>query len=271
MLLVELISLDSREKQRPSAILKSIANLKGQTDSNLDAGQSQQKVSFCAPVISIDGPSGSGKGTISRRLARELGWHFLDSGAIYRAIAWVAQFTQTPVEETALLPLLASLALRFEQCPAEKTQRIVWQTQDITDLIRTEEVGRLASQLATYPKVRLALLSYQRAFRQAPGLIADGRDMGSVVFPDAPLKIFLQASSEERAKRRYLQLKAKGKRVSLNAVRADLKQRDRQDSQRLVAPLIVPVNATIIDTTHLSIEAVLQRIKKKWQEVQARL
>lgn len=223
------------------------------------------------PVITIDGPSGSGKGTISSLLAHELGWNFLDSGAIYRAAAWIAKFTQTPLEEAALMPLLEHLALRFERDPSSQMLRIFWQQHDITDLIRSEEYGRLASQLGTYPKVRQALLAYQRAFRRAPGLVADGRDMGSVVFPEAQLKIFLEASSEERAKRRYLQLKAKGKHVSLNAVRTELEQRDNQDRQRLIAPLIVPVNATIIDTTHLSIQAVVQVIKSKLREVQTEL
>lgn len=215
------------------------------------------------PVITIDGPSGSGKGTISHLLAQELDWHFLDSGAIYRAAAWIAASTQTPFEEDKLLPLVADLDLNFSVRASDQTLRIFWQQCDITDSLRTQEIGQLASQLGAYPKVRQALLAYQRAFRRAPGLVADGRDMGSVVFPDAELKIFLEASLEERAKRRYLQLKAKGKHVSLNAVRAELEQRDRQDKQRPVAPLIAPRGAITIDTTYLSIQEVLQLIISK--------
>lgn len=222
------------------------------------------------PVITIDGPSGSGKGTISHLLAQELGWHFLDSGAIYRAAAWVAIATQTPIEEDSLLPLATNLALNFSVPSSEQLLRIFWRQQDITDDIRTEEISQLASKLGGYPKVRQALLAYQRAFRRAPGLVADGRDMGSIVFPDAQLKIFLEASLEERAKRRYLQLKAKGKHVSLNAVRAELEQRDRQDRQRPVAPLIVPKEAITIDTTHLSIQEVLQLIKSKLPQAQTK-
>ncbi|HEY2566998.1 MAG TPA: (d)CMP kinase [Candidatus Aquirickettsiella sp.] len=222
------------------------------------------------PVITIDGPSGSGKGTISHLLAQELGWHFLDSGAIYRAAAWIAVATRTPIEEDSLLPLATNLALNFSVQSSEQLLRIFWRQQDITDDIRTEEIGQLASKLGGYPKVRQTLLTYQRAFRRAPGLVADGRDMGSIVFPDAKLKIFLEASLEERAKRRYLQLKARGKHVSLNAVRAELEQRDRQDRQRPIAPLIVPKEAITIDTTHLSIQEVLQLIKSKLPQAQTK-
>ena len=223
--------------------------------------------SLVVPVITIDGPSGSGKGTISRLLAKELGWHFLDSGAIYRALAWLALFTQTPLEEESLLPLVKQLVLDFRLRPSDYMLRVFCKQHDITDIIRSEEYGHLASQLGAYAKVRRELLDYQRAFRKAPGLVADGRDMGSVVFPDAPLKAFLEASSEERAKRRYLQLKGKGKHVSLNAVRAELELRHSKDRQRATVPLIAPLGASIIDTTHLSIQDVLQCIKAKLQEV----
>lgn len=215
------------------------------------------------PVITIDGPSGSGKGTISCLLAQDLAWHFLDSGAIYRIAAWVAAETQIAFEEQQLLPIMSDLERNISVQRIAKQFRIFWQQQDITESIRTQEIGQLASKLGTYPKVRQSLLAYQRSFRRDPGLVADGRDMGSVVFPDATLKIFLDASLEERAKRRYLQLKAKGKHVSLSAVRAELEQRDRQDKQRTVAPLVVPTGALIIDTTHLSIQEVLQLIKSK--------
>ncbi len=214
------------------------------------------------PVITIDGPSGSGKGTISSRLAKELGWHFLDSGVIYRAFAFIAQSTNTPFIEAQLLPLVHKLALEFIES-SENKLRILWQQCDITNTIRTEEYGRLASLIGTYPKLREALLDYQRAFRKPPGLVADGRDMGTVVFPDAFLKIFLTATLQERAKRRYLQLKARGKHVSLGSVRTELEQRDSQDKQRSAAPLKMAENAFIIDTTHLGIQDVLQHIKKQ--------
>ncbi len=224
----------------------------------------KKKSSSIIPVISIDGPSGSGKGTISYLLAQDLTWHFLDSGAIYRIAAWVAAEAKIPFEEESLLPIMADLEQNIIVQSIAKRFRVFWQQQDITESIRTEEIGQLASKLGTYPKVRQSLLAYQRSFRRAPGLVADGRDMGSVVFPNAKLKIFLDASLEERAKRRYLQLKAKGKHVSLSsAVRAELERRDHQDRQRPVAPLIVPTGAIIIDTTHLSIQEVLQLIKSK--------
>lgn len=222
------------------------------------------------PVITIDGPSGSGKGTISYLLAQDLAWHFLDSGAIYRIAAWAAVDTQTPFKEEQLLPIISNLELNISVQVIAKRFRIFWQQQDITESIRTEEIGQLASKLGTYPKVRQSLLAYQRSFRRVPGLVADGRDMGSVVFPDAKLKIFLDASLEERAKRRYLQLKTKRKHVSLSAVRAELEQRDRQDRQRPVAPLVVPTGAVTIDTTHLSIQEVLQCIKRKLSPAQTK-
>jgi len=216
-----------------------------------------------APVITVDGPSGSGKGTVSSQLAKELGWHFLDSGAIYRALAFIAQFTSTPLEENKLLPLVEQLQLSV--CPTNDRLSIVWKQRDITEAIRTETVGHLASQLAVYPKLRKALLSYQRAFRKTPGLVADGRDMGTVVFPNAVLKVFLFATLEERAKRRYSQLKVRGKHVSLSATQSALEQRDSQDKQRAAAPLRAAADAFVIDTTHLSVQDVLQMIKNKLQ------
>lgn len=164
-----------------------------------------------------------------------------------------------------MLPLVNQLTLRFISDSSDNKLKILWEQRDITEDIRTEEFGRLASRLGAYPKVREALLDYQRAFRKAPGLVADGRDMGTVVFPDAQLKIFLFASPEERAKRRYLQLKARGKRVSLDAVRTELEQRDNQDKQRSTAPLKAAEDAFMIDTTHLSVQGVLQRILDKLQ------
>ena len=215
------------------------------------------------PVITIDGPSGSGKGTISSQLAKALGWHFLDSGIIYRAFAYIAQSTNTPFVEEKLLPLVDKLGLTFVIDSSDNKLGVLWQQRDITDILRTEECGRLASHIATFPKLREALLDYQRAFRKAPGLVADGRDMGTVVFPDAFLKIFLIATLEERIKRRYLQLKARGKHVSLELLQTELEQRDIQDKQRSAAPLKAAEKAFIIDTTHLSIPDVLQRINEK--------
>lgn len=215
------------------------------------------------PVITIDGPSGAGKGTVSSQLAKELGWHFLDSGAIYRAFAFIAHSTSTSLKIEELLSLIAPLSLTFLTHPSDNKLRILWKERDITDAIRTEEWGRLASNLATYPKVRKALLDYQRSFRTPPGLVADGRDMGTVVFPDALLKVFLLATPEERAKRRYLQLKARGKHVSLRSVQAELKLRDNQDRQRTTAPLKPAEDAFIIDTTHLQVQDVLKCIKEK--------
>jgi cytidylate kinase len=217
------------------------------------------------PVITIDGPSGSGKGTVASQLAKELNWHFLDSGAIYRAFAFIACSTSTPLEEDQLLPLVDQLVLNFSVRPADNKLRILWQERDITEAIRTEAVGRSASLLAVYPKIREALLGCQRAFRKAPGLVADGRDMGTVVFPDAVLKVFLSATPEERAKRRYLQLKARGKHVSLSSVHAELERRDDQDKQRIAAPLRAAKGAFFIDTTCLSVQDVLQHIKSGLQ------
>jgi CMP/dCMP kinase len=218
-----------------------------------------------APVITVDGPSGSGKGTVSAQLAKELGWHFLDSGAIYRALAFIVKKTVNTLEEDRLLPLVDELInLSFIYSPDNKLA-IHWKQCDITERIRTENYGRLASQLGALPRLRQALLAYQRAFRKAPGLVADGRDMGTVVFPDALLKIFLWATLQERAKRRYLQLKARGKRVSLGSVQAALEQRDNQDKQRSSAPLKAAETAFIIDTSHLSVQEVLQCIKRKLQ------
>jgi cytidylate kinase len=208
-----------------------------------------------APVIAIDGPSGSGKGTIAALLAAKLGWQLLDSGALYRVLAVAAGKHGIALEDAqALSALAAGLDVHFA------AGRIRLEGEDVTDMIRTEEVGAEASQVAAIPSVRDALLQRQRAFLAAPGLVADGRDMGTVVFPQAPVKIFLTASAAERARRRYEQLLAKGGNVSLGSLLEEIQLRDLRDTQRAVAPLVPAADAIVLDSTELSIEQVLQRI-----------
>mgnify|MGYP001765130604 FL=1 len=211
------------------------------------------------PVITIDGPGGSGKGTVAGLLARQLGWKLLDSGALYRLLAFAARNHAIDlVNESALKTLAAHLDVQF--IAQEGGQRIILEGEEVTDLIRTEQVGDGASQVAALPCVREALLQRQRDFLETPGLIADGRDMGTVVFPQAPLKIFLTAGAEERARRRFLQLKAKGEDVNLASLLEEIRVRDARDTQRSVAPLIPADDAIVLDSTELSIEQVLERI-----------
>ena len=212
------------------------------------------------PIITIDGPSGVGKGSLASRLASHLGWNFLDSGAIYRSLALAAIEAELDLsDEEQLRACAQGLDLHF------LPPKVFLGNQDVTEAIRSEGCGQMASQLAAFPKVRAALLNRQRAFRQLPGLVADGRDMGTVVFPDAPIKFFLQASQEERAKRRYHQLKEKGINVSLETLLQELNERDQRDVSRSVAPLVSAADAIIIDSTILSKEAVfsfaLEKIK----------
>jgi cytidylate kinase len=214
-----------------------------------------------AVVITIDGPSGSGKGTIAGLLAAKLGWNLLDSGALYRLLAFAARNHGIDLtNEEALKTLAAHLDVQFIAASGGHGQRIILEGEEVTDDIRNEQVGAGASQVAALPAVRDALLQRQRAFREAPGLVADGRDMGTVVFPEAPLKIFLTASAEERARRRYLQLKGKVEGVSLPSLLDEIIARDERDMQRAVAPLKPAADAIQLDSTELSIEQVLERI-----------
>ncbi|MGE8359068.1 (d)CMP kinase [Pseudomonas sp.] len=214
-----------------------------------------------APVIAIDGPSGSGKGTVAGLLAKQLGWSLLDSGALYRLLAFAASNHGVDLtNEESMKVLAAHLDVQFIAGADGQGQRIILEGEEVTDAIRNEQVGAGASQVASLPAVREALLQRQRAFQEMPGLVADGRDMGTVVFPNAPLKIFLTASAEERARRRYLQLKAKGDDVNLASLLDEIRARDERDMQRTVAPLKPAADAIQLDSTELSIEQVLERI-----------
>lgn len=200
------------------------------------------------PVIAIDGPSASGKGTVAQKVAGTLGFHYLDSGSLYRLVGLVARRTGVALEdEVRVAGVAASLAVSFVG------ERIIIDKHDVTEDIRTEESGHAASAVAVHPKVRAALLERQRVFRQTPGLVADGRDMGSVVFPDAGLKVFLTATVEERAMRRYKQLKQKGIVATLDSLLQDLKERDARDSSRSAAPLRQGSDARLLDTTAMSV------------------
>ena len=208
-----------------------------------------------APVITIDGPGGSGKGTVAGILAKKLGWHLLDSGALYRLLALAASQQQLAFSANEqLLSLAKNLPVQFLQ------DQVLLAGEDVSLTIRTEQVGGLASQVAAIPEVRTALLQRQYDFRQPPGLVCDGRDMGTVVFPSAELKVFLTASVEERAQRRYLQLKAKGEEVKLASLLQEIRERDERDMGRATAPLKPAPDALILDSTQLSIEQVVQRI-----------
>jgi len=212
------------------------------------------------PVITIDGPSGAGKGTVARIVAEQLGWHLLDSGAIYRVLAVATQHHHVSVEdEEPLIPMAAHLDVQFE-ISSQGESKVILEGENVTDTIRTEEIGALASKVAAFPRVREALLRRQRAFNVAPGLVADGRDMGTVVFSKAPVKVFLTASAEERAERRFNQLKEKGLDVKIGRLLDDIRQRDERDRNREVAPLIPAEGALIIDSTSLSIQEVVNKV-----------
>ena len=213
------------------------------------------------PVITVDGPSGSGKGTVTQLLARQLGWHLLDSGALYRLTALAAERKGIAFDDEAALARVARhLDVRFEPGPAGEPTRVILENQDVSAAIRTETCGDNASRIAVIQAVRDALLQLQRDFRAEPGLVADGRDMGTVVFPDAPVKVFLTASAEERAQRRYSQLKQAGVDVNITALLDEIRARDDRDMNRTSAPLKPADDAQVIDSTGLSIEEVLGRI-----------
>jgi CMP/dCMP kinase len=219
------------------------------------------------PVLTIDGPSGSGKGTVSRRVARLLGWHLLDSGALYRLVALAGDLAGLdPADEAGHAALAARLEVNFGEDDKGGERILLGQPQrDVTADIRTEEAGQGASRVAAWPAVRQALLQRQRNFAVSPGLVADGRDMGTVVFPAASLKIFLTASPEERARRRYNQLKDKGSDATLAALSLEIAGRDRRDSTRSVSPLVPAAEAIVVDSTHLGIGEVVDRVMAEAQ------
>lgn len=212
------------------------------------------------PVIAIDGPSGSGKGTVCRAVANRLGWHLLDSGALYRLVALAgAARGLDPADEPGHAAVAAGLDASFE-VGVDGGERVVLEGRDVTRELRAESTGGMASQVAVMPGVRAALLERQRAFARAPGLVADGRDMGTVVFPSAGLKVFLTASAEERALRRHKQLKEKGLAANLADLSQDIRERDRRDAARSAAPLRPADDAVIIDSTGTPAEAVTEQI-----------
>ena len=214
-----------------------------------------------APVICIDGPSGAGKGTLSQRLATDLGWHLLDSGALYRAVGFAGRLAAVSLEDSdAIAGIARSLDVEFK--PTDGGVSVWLVGEDVTAHLRTEEGGRDASMVAALPAVREALLLRQRQLARPPGLIADGRDMGTVVFPRAPLKIFLTASAEARAERRFHQLQGMGDSVNLARLLTDIQQRDARDQARNMSPLVPAEDAIIIDSTALSADEVLQAARE---------
>ena len=212
------------------------------------------------PVITIDGASGTGKGTLGRYLAHWLGWHFLDSGALYRVLAVAAEKSHVSCDDvTELASLAQSLNVSFEQRQHDEGA-VFLDGDDVSDLIRTEIAGNQASKIAILPKVRDALVERQRQFRRPPGLVADGRDMGTRIFVDATLKIYLEAAAEERVKRRYKQLKQKGFNVNIAELEVEITKRDQRDKQRSTSPLSVADDAIVVDTTAKSIALLQEKL-----------
>ncbi len=220
-------------------------------------------MSFTIPVITIDGSSGCGKGTISQRLAQHLSWNYLDSGALYRVPGWaILQGGMDIEKEEAKLPdFIKGLDIKFLQ-DASLSYRVFCNQLDVTDAIRSEACGSMASKIGAVKEVRECLIERQRDFRQLPGLVTDGRDMGTVIFPDSTLKFYLTASLEERANRRYKQLKVLGIDVSLREIQKDLSVRDERDSNRVVAPLKLTSDMVMVDTTGLTIDEVFEIVLK---------
>ena len=213
------------------------------------------------PVVTIDGPGGAGKGTLASLLAKELGWHLLDSGALYRLTALAAiNHGVNPDDEETLCVLAGHLDVRFVVATEDNDSQIILEGEHVEASIRTEECGKMASRIAAWPRVRVALLQRQRAFAETPGLVADGRDMGTVVFPDAMIKFYLTADAEERARRRFEQLKQKGIDANFARLLGDIIARDERDMNREIAPLKPADDAIIIDSTRLTIQEVLNRL-----------
>jgi cytidylate kinase len=212
------------------------------------------------PVLTIDGPSGSGKGTISRGVARRLGWHYLDSGAIYRAVGQAAAWEGVDLSDPEAVAACAARTQIQFQTHGEGEPHVLVNGKDATRLLHTEAAGAVASAIAAIPPVRAALVQLQLGFRRPPGLVADGRDMGTVIFPDAKYKVFLTASAEERARRRYKQLKDKGVSANLDSLLHEIAARDERDAGRAVAPLKPAADAVILDSTGMPITEVIDRV-----------
>jgi CMP/dCMP kinase len=213
------------------------------------------------PVLTIDGPSGSGKGTISRLVAEHLSWRLLDSGALYRAVGYAAGMAGLDLSDAEAVTRCAEATkIQFRAAPDDGETRVIVNGHDATDELRTETAGAAASAIASFPSVRQALVALQLSFRKSPGLVADGRDMGTVIFPDAPFKVFLTASAAERAKRRYKQLKEKGLSVTLTSLQSEIEARDARDASRAVAPLKPARDAVLVDTTGMGIEDVVAKV-----------